>query len=312
VLREVKQLMLQPEFAGRVVFLEDYDIQLARWLVTGVDVWLNNPIAPLEASGTSGIKAAVNGRLNLSILDGWWAEAFDGTNGWGIPGADARDEARRDELDSSTILDVLEEEVMPLYYDRGADGLARDWIRRCKRAMSTVVPQFNMRRTVRDYKRGMYDLAAEHGRRLLAHGASGAAELADWKRRVRDAWSQVALCAVLDAQGGNSTGNPLHMRVAVQLGGLAPEDLRVEFVARRRLPEASSETPVLCSFCNGEPDGQWRSQFRFTGETTWDGASVYELASVPPGTGQFQADVRVYPWHPLLSHPLEMGLMRST
>ena len=87
VLREIKQLMLTPEFAGHVVFLEDYDMQLARWLVSGVDVWLNNPIAPLEASGTSGIKAAINGRLNLSVLDGWWAEACDGTNGWGIPGA---------------------------------------------------------------------------------------------------------------------------------------------------------------------------------------------------------------------------------
>jgi starch phosphorylase len=98
VLREIKQLMLQPEFAGKVVFLEDYDIQLARWLVTGVDVWLNNPIAPLEASGTSGIKAAINGRLNVSILDGWWAEAWDGVNGWGIPGADVQDAQRRDEL----------------------------------------------------------------------------------------------------------------------------------------------------------------------------------------------------------------------
>ena len=117
MLREIKQLMLTPEFAGRVVFLEDYDIQLARWLVTGVDVWLNNPIAPLEASGTSGIKAAVNGRLNLSILDGWWAEAFDGDNGWGIPGADVNDERRRDELDSAAVLDAIEEEVVPLYYD---------------------------------------------------------------------------------------------------------------------------------------------------------------------------------------------------
>lgn len=312
VLREVKQLMLQPEFAGRVVFLEDYDIQLARWLVTGVDVWLNNPIAPLEASGTSGIKAAVNGRLNLSILDGWWAEAFDGTNGWGIPGSDARDEGRRDELDSSTILDVLSEEVMPLYYDRGADGLPHGWIRRCKRAMATVVPQFNMRRTVSDYKDGMYDPAAEHGRRLREHGGAGAVELAGWKQRVREAWPQVQLCAVLDAQGGSSTGAPLSMRVAVQRGGLSPDDLRVEFVATRKLPQAQLEPPALSAFRELPPDGQWRGQFRFTGETTWDGASVYELSSVAPGTGQYEADVRVYPWHPLLAHPLEMGLMRST
>ena len=125
VLREIKQLSLTPEFAGRVVFLEDYDIQLARWLVTGVDVWLNNPISPLEASGTSGIKAAVNGRLNLSILDGWWAEAFDGDNGWGIPGADVVEEQRRDDLDAAAVLDAIEEEVVPLYYDAQCAAASR-------------------------------------------------------------------------------------------------------------------------------------------------------------------------------------------
>jgi starch phosphorylase len=175
-----------------------------------------------------------------------------------------------------------------------------------------VVPQFNMRRMVRDYKSGLYDAAAGQGARLRVNGGAGATELADWKRRVREAWPQVQLCAVLDAQGGNSTGNPLRMRVAVQLGGLSPEDLRVEFVARRKLPASNVEPPVLCSFGHASVDGQWRAQFRFTGETTWDGACVYELESVPPGTGQFQADVRVYPWHGLLSHPFEMGLMRST
>ncbi len=130
VLREIKQTMLLPEFAGRIVFLEDYDIQLARWLVTGVDVWLNNPIAPLEASGTSGIKAAINGRLNLSILDGWWAEAFDGHNGWGIPGADALDEGRRDHLDAAAMLDAIEEDAVPLYYGRNNSGLSPEWVRR--------------------------------------------------------------------------------------------------------------------------------------------------------------------------------------
>ena len=111
VLREIKQLMLTPEFIGRVVFLEDYDLQLARWLVSGVDVWLNNPIAPLEASGTSGMKAAVNGRLNLSVLDGWWAEAWTQDNGWGIPPINVQDPERRDALEAELIFDTLEEET---------------------------------------------------------------------------------------------------------------------------------------------------------------------------------------------------------
>src|SRR5690606_16469816 len=180
VLREIKQIMLQPEFAGRVVFLEDYDIQLARWLVTGVDVWLNNPVAPLEASGTSGIKAAINGRLNLSILDGGWAEAFDGGNGWGLPGADAVDEARRDDLDAAAVFDALEAEVVPLYYGRNAEGLSPGWVRRCRHAMASVIPRFNMRRVVSDYAENLYRPAAAMGRRLLADDGRPAVELSEW------------------------------------------------------------------------------------------------------------------------------------
>src|SRR5260221_5487708 len=128
MLREIKQLMLDREFAGNVVFLEDYDIELARWLVSGVDVWLNNPIAPLEASGTSGIKAAINGRLNLSVLDGWWAEGWMQDNGWGIPPANVQDPERRDALEAELILGTLEEEVLPLYYARDEGGYPGAWV----------------------------------------------------------------------------------------------------------------------------------------------------------------------------------------
>ena len=312
VLREIKQLMLQPEFAGHVVFLEDYDIQLARWLVTGVDVWLNNPIAPLEASGTSGIKAAINGRLNLSVLDGWWAEAFDGGNGWGIPGADAQDSGRRDALDSDAILDCLEEDVMPLYYRRDGRGYSSEWVQRCKHAMATVMPRFSMRRTVRDYVAGMYRPAAAHGGILNAEAALGARRLADWKQRVRAAWGSVRLvgCDEMPVSGG--AGAPLSMRVRVALGGLDPADIRVEFKARRCLPEAVFDPAALCSFGHGLPPGQWREEFTPTGERDADGNAVYALAARPPGTGQYQGEVRIYPWHELLGHPLEMGLMRRS
>ncbi|RYG80596.1 alpha-glucan family phosphorylase, partial [bacterium] len=266
VLREIKQLALEPEFAGRIVFLEDYDIQLARWLVTGVDVWLNNPIAPLEASGTSGIKAAVNGRLNLSILDGWWAEAFDGVNGWGIPGADAQDTQRRDELDSDTILDAIEEEVMPLYYARNSRGFSPEWVRRCKRAMRTVVPRFNMRRTVRDYLSGMYRPAALVGERLNAADGAGAEALASWKRKIYGAWNNVQIALLSDAPNEVDVPEPLKFRVAVQLGALEPSDVRVEFKAKRLLPEAVFEPAALCSFGHGIPLGQWREELKFTGE----------------------------------------------
>jgi starch phosphorylase len=255
VLREIKRAMLSPELAGHVVFLEDYDIQLARWLVTGVDVWLNNPIAPLEASGTSGMKAAINGRLNLSIMDGWWAEAYDGDNGWGIPGADALDEGRRDHLDAAAVLDAIEEEVVPLYYGRNSSGMAPDWVRRCRHAMATVIPHFNMRRTVRDYAAGVYAPAAELGRRLLRDGAAGAAQLAQWKQRVRQHWKGVRIVSVVEEPRAADPASPLKLQATVQLDGLSPDDLRVEFKARRLLPEAPFDASPLCSFRPRHADG---------------------------------------------------------
>ncbi len=310
VLRQIKRTMLEPEFAGRVVFVEDYDIQLARWLVTGVDVWLNNPIAPLEASGTSGIKAAINGRLNLSILDGWWAEAFDGANGWGIAGADAHDDGRRDHLDAAAVLDVIEEEVVPMYYARNASGLAPEWVRRCKRAMASVVPRFNMRRAIRNYADGLYAPAATQGRRLLQDACAGASDLAAWKRRIREHWSAVQILAVSDAFRADAQG-ALTLRATVQLGHLAPTDLRVEFKARRLLPESRHEPAPLCSFGHGIPDGQWRAELLPVGTVAADGSAGFEVSAPPPGTGQYQLQVRAYPWHPLLSHPHEMGLMKT-
>ena len=234
VLREIKRIMLAPEFAGHVLFLEDYDIQLARWMVTGVDVWLNNPVAPLEASGTSGIKAAINGRLNLSILDGWWAEAFDGANGWGLPGADAVDEARRDDLDAAAVFDALEAEVVPLYYARNEQGLSPGWVRRCRHAMASVIPRFNMRRVVSDYAENLYRPAGAMGRRLLSDGGRPATELAAWKRRVREHWEGVQILEVRETPRAAGAAGPLVMRAKLQLVGLDPADLCVEFKASSR------------------------------------------------------------------------------
>jgi starch phosphorylase len=309
LVREIKQLMLAPEFAGHIVFLEDYDLRLARWLVTGVDVWLNNPVAPLEASGTSGIKAAVNGRLNLSILDGWWAEGFERDNGWGIAGADAQDEGRRDLLDAAAIYDALEEEVVPLYYARDGGGYSPEWVRRCKRAMMTVIPDFNMGRVVRDYASGLYYPAARHYQRLMRDGPAAVEAFAAWKRRVRGAWAEVGLRARSDAPRELQRAGLLRLSVAAQLGTLDSADVLVEFVGQRVLPRSRSAPPALSAF-RGEGDDAWRAPLRPTGEREQDGALVYALEAVPPDSGQFAYEIRIYPWHEQLAHPLEMGLLR--
>ncbi len=310
VLREIKQLMLSPEFVGRVVFLEDYDLQLARWLVSGVDVWLNNPIAPLEASGTSGMKAAQNGTLNLSVLDGWWAEGWTQDNGWGIPPINVQDPERRDALEAEMIFDTLEEEVLPLYYSRNGEGFSPEWIRRSKRAMATVIPRFNMRRTVYDYARGIYYPLARHGARLAEHDFAGARALADWKQRVRQLWPKVGLRLLADAPGDMPRGERLRLRIAASLNGLQTSDVRVEFVARRQLPEADPEQPALSSYNSPPRDGLWIENLRATGEQEGDGAAVFALDTQPNSCGQFATELRIYPYHELLTHPFEMGLMK--
>jgi starch phosphorylase len=310
VLREIRQLMTTPEFMGRIIFLEDYDLQLARWLVSGVDVWLNNPIAPLEASGTSGIKASINGRLNLSVLDGWWAEGWMQDNGWGIPPANVQDPERRDALEAELIFDTLEEEVLPLYYDVNEEGYSPEWVRRSKRAMMTVIPQFNMRRVLFDYTQGLYQPAARQYRRLAAGGFAGASTLADWKQRVRQLWPRVGLRMLADVAPDVPQGERLRLRVAAQLNGIQPSDVRVEFVARRLLPEADLSPPPLSSFNQPARPGIWSAALSPTGETDSDGSTVFALDAAPAECGQFATEVRIYPWHDLLSHPYELGLMK--
>lgn len=310
VLREIRQVMMSPEFLGRVVFLEDYDLQLARSLVAGVDVWLNNPIAPLEASGTSGIKAAINGRLNLSILDGWWGEGWMQDNGWGIPPANVADPERRDALEADLILDTLTEEALPLYYSGDATGCPAEWVRRSKQAMMTVIPRFNMRRVLFDYMQGLYQPAAAQYRRLAAEGHTGARTLAEWKQRVRQAWPKVHLRLLADAARDVPRGERLRLRVAAGLNGLAPADVRVEFLARRLVPETDRAPPPLASYRRQPPAGDWRAALATTDEHDAEGAVVFALDVEPSECGQFATEVRIYPWHELLTHPYELGLMK--
>jgi glycogen phosphorylase len=309
VLREIRQLMMNAEFVGRVIFIEDYDLQLARSIVSGVDVWLNNPIAPLEASGTSGIKAAINGRLNLSILDGWWAEGWMQDNGWGIAPANVADPERRDALEADLILDTLAEEVLPLYYDKDSPTCPPEWVRRSKRAMMTVIPRFTMGRVFLDYTRGLYQPAIAQYRRLAAEGFTGARGLAEWKQRVRAAWPRVSLKLLADSSRDLPRGERLRLTVAVALNGLSPADVRVEFIARRLLPKADRSPPALTSYGHPERDGLWRAALRATDEPD-AGETVFALEVEPKECGQFATEIRIYPWHELLTHPYELGLMK--
>jgi len=177
--------------------------------------------------------------------------------------------------------------------------------------MTSVIPRFNTRRMVYDYAQGLYGPAARQYAKLADNNFAGAQILADWKQRVRQAWPRVVLRVVNDAPGDMTRGERLRLRIAAALAGLQPSDVRVEFVANRLLPESASEIPALSSYGNGVRDGVWSAMLAPTAELESDGAAVFALDALPAECGQFQTRIRIYPWHELLSHPFELGLMKE-
>ncbi len=230
LIAEITHVCRRPEFRRRMVFIEDYDVNVARYLVQGVDVWLNNPRRPLEASGTSGMKVCVNGGLNLSILDGWWCEGYTGDNGWAIgAGEEYTDLTYQDDIESRAIYDLLEQEIVPLYYTRSSDGLPRGWLKVMKRAMATVCPIFNTSRMVQEYVEKCYSPSTERFERLTKDHLARAIELAKWRRKLAKDWGQVRVEQV-DARTPETVqvGALMEVQARVNLGSLSPDDVVVQ------------------------------------------------------------------------------------
>jgi starch phosphorylase len=324
MLREIQRISSLPPFIGKILLVEGYDMGLSRVLTSGVDVWLNTPVHPFEASGTSGMKAAINGTVNLSVLDGWWAEAYDGRrdyrNGWGVPpGLDDQGAEDRDRQDATTLYEILQDEVVPLYYAReGKLGYSPGWVQLCKRSMATVLPTFNSERVVRDYLQSFYVPAAAQGRVVAADDFGIARDLGTWKAKIRAAWSGVELRLRREAPSEIAFGQQTTLAVDVALNGLAPADVRVECVVRRLL---GSELllPVEGYAEHRRPqhgvqylDGAaiWLEAF-VPGDVGDTGVCEYRLEFKPPWAGVLQYEIRAVPQHPHLSHPYELGLMRK-
>jgi phosphorylase/glycogen(starch) synthase len=240
LVHKVVEMTRDERFRGRIFFIEDYGIETARYLVQGVDVWLNNPRRPLEASGTSGMKVAINGVLNMSVSDGWWAEGYDGTNGWTI-GPVIKDIVEdipvSDEVDGHALFALLEESVAPLFFDRDPSGIPQKWIRMAKRSMETLVPQFNTERMLLEYYAGMYIPAAEREQDLGRDGYRLAKDVADWKRKVPMRFSSTRLLEVsVEGVTGDCVfvGNPFVVSVKIDPGKLEPEEVMAELVIGRR------------------------------------------------------------------------------
>ncbi len=230
LIRDIVRASGADAFRGRVVFLEDYDMGVARTLVSGVDVWLNTPRRPLEASGTSGMKACLNGVLHASVLDGWWPEAFAGDNGFAIGhGEEYADAERGDRIEAEALYRLLEQEIVPLFYERDAGGLPRRWIGRMKKSIAAIAPVFSTSRMVREYTTSIYEPAVRRHRALVDGGLAGARALRAWRERTQSVWPNVRIETISQKNGGQvHAGGELEVAADLQLAGLHPGEVAVE------------------------------------------------------------------------------------
>jgi starch phosphorylase len=295
LIRKIAELSRQRDFEGRILLVEGYDLHLARRMVAGVDVWLNNPIYPLEASGTSGMKAAINGAINLSVLDGWWGEGYDGKNGWAIkPAADGLDPDQRDQDEARTLYELLQDSVIPMYYRNTSLGYSPEWVAMAKQSIASIMPRFNMQRMLTDYAEKFYSPAAEQWRKYAGDGFSGARHVAEWKERIRAAWPRIAMRRIDQGVARIRYGDTLRFEIAVQLDGLTANDLTVELVFTRP----------------GEPTTVRARRYVLHHERVLEnGEHLFVRELTPDQCGKMEYRFRVFPTHPLLTHPFEMGMM---
>lgn len=300
LIKELVHFSRREEVQSRIIFLEDYDMTMARYLTSGSDVWLNTPRRPLEASGTSGMKAGMNGVLNCSILDGWWAEAFAAHGpsiGWAIgSGEEYADEELQDKIESEALYDLLEREILPLFYSRGRDSLPRGWIARMKASMRYIGAEFSSHRMLKEYAERFYFPALENYRRLEKADFAPARDLAAYLEKVRKAWPSISIAEMgTDARPVMDRGDLVEVSAVVDLGGLAPSEIALEIYHG-----------TLSS--QGEIEQAERSPMAAVGRRgdLWE----YRASVLCAKTGQQGYALRVLPAHPALVHPFVPGLIR--
>jgi starch phosphorylase len=295
MIRQIVQFSSDPEVRHRFTFVEDYDIAVARTLYQGSDVWLNHPRRPLEACGTSGMKAALNGALNCSILDGWWDEMYEGDNGWAIASAESYDDVeRRDQVEAESLFNLLERQIVPLFYDRFEGPVPRRWVRRVRRSLRTLGPRVGASRMVRDYVEQMYEPIAGRSDRLLDGGYARARALADWRARVQKAWSDVQVVSVESDDAVADIGIERRVEAVVALGALTSDDVAVQLLHGPVGPSdelVSTDVVEMALVGLAESPGL----YRYAGSFACERAGRYGFA------------VRVVPNHPDLMSPAELG-----
>ena len=297
LIKRIMEISRMPEFLGKIIFLEDYNMIVAKRLVTGVDIWLNTPTRPLEASGTSGEKAEMNGVLNFSVLDGWWYEGyrFAEDAGWAL--TDKRtytDQGQQDKLDAATIYSMLENEIVPLYYAKNSKGYSPEWVQYIKRSIAKIAPHFTMTRMINDYIDRFYLKEADRTKRLTADNYAKAKEIAAWKEKVAAAWDGIKVFDIETSDIANSTtGTDYSVRAIIDTNGLG-KDLGLELVVYKNM--------------DGEEKFCYTKQFDVIKEE--GNVLTYQLNAKLKDAGVFRYGYRLYPVNPALPHRMDFAYTR--
>lgn len=297
LIKRIMEISRMPEFLGKIIFLEDYNMIVAKRLVTGVDIWLNTPTRPLEASGTSGEKAEMNGVLNFSVLDGWWYEGyrFNEKAGWAL--TDKRtytDQAQQDKLDAATIYLMLENEIIPLYFAKNSKGYSPEWVQYIKRSIGDIAPHFTMKRMIEDYIHHFYDKEAARSKKLQANDCALAKEIVAWKEKVAAAWDGIKVFDIQASDITNSTtGNDFATRAIIDTNGLG-KDLGLEMVVYKKE--------------DGEEKFWYTKPFDVVKEE--GNVLTYQLNMKLKDAGVFRYGYRLYPKNPNLPHRMDFAYTR--
>lgn len=297
LIKRIMEISRMPEFLGKIIFLEDYNMIVAKRLVTGVDIWLNTPTRPLEASGTSGEKAEMNGVLNFSVLDGWWYEGYriNEKAGWAL--TDKRtytDQAQQDKLDAATIYSMLENEIIPLYFAKNSKGYSPEWVQYIKRSIGDIAPHFTMKRMIEDYIHRFYDKEAARSKKLQANDCALAKEIVAWKEKVAAAWDGIKVFDIQASDITNSTtGNDFATRAIIDTNGLG-KDLGLEMVVYKKE--------------DGEEKFWYTKPFDVVKEE--GNVLTYQLNMKLKDAGVFRYGYRLYPKNPNLPHRMDFAYTR--
>lgn len=299
LIKEIVKISKMPEFEGKVIFLENYDMTLAKRLVQGVDIWLNTPTRPLEASGTSGMKAVMNGALNFSVLDGWWCEGYVEKGGWSLPEEKTyEDDEFQNKIDAEMLYSTLEYEILPIFYTRDADNIPREWVKYVKKSIGQIAPQFTTKRMIDDYTTRYYSKLWERTKKMTANNYALAKEISDWKRLISENWENIEITSFDFPDNSNSAmklGVDYEGSVSLNIKGLKPDDIGIEFVITQ--PQKDGGVEIL-------------DKKELVSSETVGNVTKYSLVYKPSKSGIFNFGLRMYPKNPNLPHRQDFSYVR--